>query len=186
MVTAQQIFDANMLAKCNTYTLAYELALEEQHGGDIDCCFMTLMKLWGYTTALNCAKAVITEEVQADGEIVVLESVEIGTVKIFVDGVSISGQIPAPASVGGLTALIIEYINAYQTTYVAVEGPGLNHIHITGGCKDAIITIDEGSCDVNVVSEITGGVCVWEESSNCLIDKTVKDLIGKVNVMCNN
>lgn len=54
IITQDQIDDAILTGKGAGYKLAYELVLEENYGGKVECCYNKLNLIWMWVDALAC------------------------------------------------------------------------------------------------------------------------------------
>lgn len=69
IITQAQIDDAILTAKGAGYKLAYELVLEENYGGKVDCCYNKLTLIWLWFDALACEDRSVANKCLTDAEI---------------------------------------------------------------------------------------------------------------------
>jgi hypothetical protein len=176
--TQTELDNATMIAKYATSTLAYELALEEKYGGNVNCCVTKLKLLHLYTKAIMCQ----TEMVEAEGSIDILEIEEGDTISVLVAGATISGTFTATNSTVALQmGLLATQINAYQSVYEAYYDPAIGKMTVTADdCEAATMTVSTTGGPTITVASIAAGTC----ANNCLTDDSARALIGKIKSMC--
>lgn len=185
-VTQIEIDEATMIAKNAAYRLAYELSLEKNYGGNIDCCVTKLKLLWMYVRAISCQK----EQSNVSGSIMLVSCTAGDTIHIFIGGVGIGGIYTCgSSSISTEMTGLINLINTSQTLYVAtLTGSGnVKLISVaSGSCKNSLITASLTTLGMTLpvlsIDSLSGGYC---SSSNCLSDDKTKKLIAKIRSMCN-
>lgn len=181
-VTQTEIDEATLLVKNMAYKLAYELALEKKYGGNPDCCFTNLKRLWMWARLLSCQTAITSSSAEIE-----LSSVSVGdSINIYFDGEPISSTPMTSGTTNITNAMkgIAAYINAnasgYSATYNGDKRSGV--VDITGPCSNPTLSITILSGSPGITSSgFTGGYC---ENKSCLTNEKIKNLIAKIRSMC--